>query len=54
MMDYHSIVALLAFAVCAASKRRFRPYEPPVSKNANAKDVRKARKADLQREEALG
>lgn len=40
--------------VCAAPKRRFRVYEPPVNKNANATDVRKARKTDLRREEALG
>ncbi|KAM7480222.1 hypothetical protein LguiA_028435 [Lonicera macranthoides] len=40
--------------VCGAPKRRFRAYEPPVNKNANAMDVRKARKAELQREEALG
>ncbi|KAK2974166.1 hypothetical protein RJ640_021457 [Escallonia rubra] len=40
--------------VCGAPKRRFRAYEPPVNKNANAADVRKARKAELQREESLG
>ncbi|MCL7034870.1 hypothetical protein MKW94_011889 [Papaver nudicaule] len=40
--------------VCAAPKRRFRVYEPPVSKNANATDTRKARKAELQRDEAVG
>ncbi|KAL8123202.1 uncharacterized protein LOC141717427 [Apium graveolens] len=40
--------------VCAAPKRRFRVYEPPVNKNANATDARKARKADLKREETLG
>lgn len=42
------------FAVCAAPKRRFRPYMPDVSKNVNDKDVRKARKAELQRDEAVG
>nr|AFJ66203.1 hypothetical protein 7G9.9 [Boechera stricta] len=42
------------FAVCAAPKRRFRPYTPDVSKNVNDKDVRKARKAELQRDEAIG
>ncbi|RZC60475.1 hypothetical protein C5167_022252 [Papaver somniferum] len=40
--------------VCAAPKRRFRVYEPPVNKNANATDTRKARKAELQRDEAVG
>ncbi|CAA7052748.1 unnamed protein product [Microthlaspi erraticum] len=40
--------------VCAAPKRRFRPYMPDVSKNVNEKDVRKARKAELQRDEAVG
>ncbi|CAN6976915.1 unnamed protein product [Brassica oleracea var. botrytis] len=40
--------------VCAAPKRRFRPYMPDVSKNVNDKDVRKARKAELQRDEAIG
>lgn len=44
----------IGLAVCGAPKRRFRAYEPPVNKNANAMDVRKARKAELQREEALG
>lgn len=42
------------FTVCAAPKRRFRPYMPDVSKNVNDKDVRKARKAELQRDEAIG
>ena len=41
-------------AVCGAPKRRFRTYEPAVTKNANATDARKARKADLQREATLG
>ncbi|XP_010442582.1 PREDICTED: uncharacterized protein LOC104725606 [Camelina sativa] len=40
--------------VCAAPKRRFRPYMPDVSKNVNDKDVRKARKAELQKDEAVG
>ncbi|KAF7136094.1 hypothetical protein RHSIM_Rhsim08G0198600 [Rhododendron simsii] len=40
--------------VCGAPKRRFREYTPAVSKNANATDVRKARKAELQRDEAIG
>uniref|UniRef100_A0A2N9FMV7 Rubredoxin-like domain-containing protein n=1 Tax=Fagus sylvatica TaxID=28930 RepID=A0A2N9FMV7_FAGSY len=40
--------------VCGAPKRRFRPYQPAVVKNANEKDVRKARKAELQRDEAIG
>ncbi|GAV81747.1 Rubredoxin domain-containing protein [Cephalotus follicularis] len=40
--------------VCGAPKRRFRTYTPPVTKNANATDVRKARKAEIQRDEAIG
>ncbi|KAH9605392.1 hypothetical protein KSS87_003373 [Heliosperma pusillum] len=40
--------------VCGAPKRRFRAYEPPVSKNANDLDVRKARKAQLKKDEAVG
>ncbi|KMZ75006.1 Rubredoxin [Zostera marina] len=40
--------------VCAAPKRRFRPYEPKVTKNANAKDVRQSRKSQLKRDEAIG
>uniref|UniRef100_A0A7C9DI87 Rubredoxin-like domain-containing protein n=1 Tax=Opuntia streptacantha TaxID=393608 RepID=A0A7C9DI87_OPUST len=40
--------------VCGAPKRRFRPYEAPVAKNANSADVRKARKAELKRDEAIG
>ncbi|KAL2935649.1 Rubredoxin [Bienertia sinuspersici] len=40
--------------VCGAPKRRFRAYEPPVTKNANDKDVRKARKEQLKRDEAIG
>ncbi|CAM6115003.1 unnamed protein product [Calypogeia fissa] len=33
--------------VCAAPKRRFKPYEAPVARNANDQAVRKARKAEL-------
>ncbi|KAF8022485.1 hypothetical protein BT93_F0105 [Corymbia citriodora subsp. variegata] len=40
--------------VCGAPKRRFRAFEPAVTKNANATDVRKARKAQIQRDEAIG
>ncbi|XP_077227206.1 rubredoxin-like superfamily protein [Tasmannia lanceolata] len=40
--------------VCGAPKRRFRAYEPAITKNANDTDVRKARKAELQRNEAIG
>ncbi|XP_010929701.1 uncharacterized protein [Elaeis guineensis] len=40
--------------VCGAPKRRFRPYEPAVTKNANATDVRKARKAQMKRDENIG
>ncbi|CAA3023636.1 Rubredoxin-like superfamily [Olea europaea subsp. europaea] len=40
--------------VCGAPKRRFRAYEPAVTKNANDMDVRKARKAQLKRDEAIG
>ncbi|XP_071712004.1 uncharacterized protein [Rutidosis leptorrhynchoides] len=40
--------------VCGAPKRRFREYTPPVTKNANSTDVRKARKAELRRDEAVG
>ncbi|KAI3435249.1 Rubredoxin-like domain-containing protein [Psidium guajava] len=40
--------------VCGAPKRRFRAYEPAVAKNANAQEVRKARKAQIQRDEAIG
>ncbi|KAM0033301.1 putative Rubredoxin-like domain-containing protein [Helianthus debilis subsp. tardiflorus] len=40
--------------VCGAPKRRFREYTPAVTKNANSTDVRKARKAELQRDEAVG
>ncbi|KAL6654162.1 hypothetical protein ACP70R_007627 [Stipagrostis hirtigluma subsp. patula] len=40
--------------VCGAPKRRFKPYQPAVSKNANATDVRKARKEQLKKDEAIG
>ncbi|KAJ4974582.1 hypothetical protein NE237_007756 [Protea cynaroides] len=40
--------------VCGAPKRRFRPYESAVTKNVNDKDVRKDRKAQIQRDEAIG
>ncbi|KAJ8478695.1 hypothetical protein OPV22_022422 [Ensete ventricosum] len=40
--------------VCGAPKRRFRGYEPAVTKNANDTDVRKARKAQIKRDEAIG
>ena len=40
--------------VCGAPKRRFRPYQPAVSKNANATDARKARKEQLKKDEAIG
>ncbi|GAB2225004.1 hypothetical protein Droror1_Dr00005786 [Drosera rotundifolia] len=40
--------------VCGALKRRFRSYEQAAAKNANDTDVRKARKAQLKRDEAIG
>ncbi|PKU63166.1 ferredoxin-nitrite reductase [Dendrobium catenatum] len=40
--------------VCGAPKRRFRVYEPAVAKNSNETDVRKARKSQLKRDEAIG
>ncbi|KAJ8645948.1 hypothetical protein MRB53_007696 [Persea americana] len=40
--------------VCGAPKRRFRAYEPVVTKDANKTDARKVRKAQLQRDEAIG
>lgn len=40
--------------VCGAPKRRFKPYATDVNKKANETDVRKARKAELQRDEAVG
>lgn len=44
----------LCYAVCGAPKRRFRAYQPPVTKDANNLDVRKQRKAQLQRDESIG
>ncbi|WJX41045.1 hypothetical protein P8452_28461 [Trifolium repens] len=40
--------------VCGAPKRRFKPYATEVNKKANETDVRKARKAELKRDEAVG
>ncbi|XP_038683777.1 uncharacterized protein LOC119984082 [Tripterygium wilfordii] len=40
--------------VCGAPKRRFRAYAPAVTKNANDQDVRKTRKAQIKRDEAIG
>ncbi|KAK4797546.1 hypothetical protein SAY86_029872 [Trapa natans] len=40
--------------VCGAPKRRFKAYQPTVTKDANDTAVRKARKAELQRDEAVG
>ncbi|XP_022771208.1 uncharacterized protein LOC111314281 [Durio zibethinus] len=40
--------------VCGAPKRRFRPYQPAVARNANDTDVRKARKEQMKRDEAVG
>ncbi|CAL9120497.1 unnamed protein product [Musa acuminata var. zebrina] len=40
--------------VCGAPKRRFRAYEPAVAKNVNDTDVRKARKAQIKKDEAIG
>ncbi|KAL7099537.1 hypothetical protein ACP275_09G090200 [Erythranthe tilingii] len=40
--------------VCGAPKRRFRAYEPPVSKDANDLSVRKARKDQIKKDEAIG
>ncbi|MED6168146.1 hypothetical protein PIB30_009367 [Stylosanthes scabra] len=40
--------------VCGAPKRRFKPYAPAVTRDANDISVRKARKAELQRDEAVG
>ncbi|KHG03626.1 rub [Gossypium arboreum] len=40
--------------VCGAPKRRFKPYQPAVTKNANDTDVRKARKEQIKRDEAVG
>lgn len=38
--------------VCAAPKRRFKPYEAPVARNANDQSIRKARKAGLKQADA--
>ncbi|KAF6169755.1 hypothetical protein GIB67_004147 [Kingdonia uniflora] len=40
--------------VCGAPKRRFKVYEDAATKNANATDVRKARKSQLKKDEAIG
>ncbi|KAK8657839.1 hypothetical protein V6N13_036058 [Hibiscus sabdariffa] len=40
--------------LCGAPKRRFKPYQPAVARNANDKDVRKARKEQMKRDEAVG
>ncbi|KAJ6845340.1 uncharacterized protein M6B38_289865 [Iris pallida] len=40
--------------VCGAPKRRFRPYEPKVTKDANSLDVRKARKEQLRETKPSG
>lgn len=40
--------------VCGAPKRRFRAYEPKVNKDANSTEVRKARKEEMKRDEAIG
>jgi len=54
-MVYCFFIALKwPFAVCGAPKKRFRPYAPAVARNANDTDVRKARKSDIQKEEATG
>ncbi|KAJ7534580.1 hypothetical protein O6H91_13G100800 [Diphasiastrum complanatum] len=39
--------------VCGAPKRRFKPYETPVARDANDTAVRKARKAELKKSEAV-
>ncbi|CAM8878659.1 unnamed protein product [Rhodiola kirilowii] len=49
-----NVLLRLKFVVCGAPKRRFKPYTPPVDKNANSTDIRKARKAELKRDEAVG
>lgn len=48
------MVLILFLAVCGARKRRFRAYQPAVAKNANDTDVRKARKAQLKKDETVG
>ncbi|XVF54799.1 hypothetical protein PTKIN_Ptkin05aG0210700 [Pterospermum kingtungense] len=40
--------------VCGAPKRRFKPFQPAVARNANETDVRKARKEQMKRDEAVG
>ncbi|KAL1068769.1 hypothetical protein V6Z11_D12G220200 [Gossypium hirsutum] len=40
--------------VCGAPKRRFKPYQPAVTRNANDTDIRKARKEQIKRDEAVG
>eukprot|EP00250_Pteridium_aquilinum_P028068 c36535_g1_i1 orf=634-1128(-) len=40
--------------VCAAPKRRFKPYAAPVASNSNQLDVRKARKEQLKNDAAVG
>ncbi|KAF3441386.1 hypothetical protein FNV43_RR15300 [Rhamnella rubrinervis] len=40
--------------VCGAPKRRFKPYTPAVTKNANDQSVRKTRKEQIKRDEAIG
>ncbi|KAK8933728.1 hypothetical protein KSP39_PZI015988 [Platanthera zijinensis] len=40
--------------VCGAPKRRFRAYEPAVTKNANDTNLRKLRKSELKRNEEIG
>ncbi|OMO52298.1 Rubredoxin-type [Corchorus olitorius] len=40
--------------VCGAPKRRFRAYQPAVARGANDTDVRKARKEQMKRDEAIG
>ncbi|KAF3334433.1 Rubredoxin [Carex littledalei] len=40
--------------VCGAPKRRFRSYEPKVTKDANDTTLRKARKEQLKRDETIG
>lgn len=52
--NYNLIYDGCVDAVCGAPKRRFRAYTPDVSKNANSTDVRKARKEQLKRDEAIG
>lgn len=51
---HHRQSQLCCAAVCGAPKRRFRAYEPAVKKNANEYEARKARKAQIQRDEAIG